>query len=117
MKNIISILFLAFFSISAQAHTSNDPINQENSAQTEQQEIMVTSIGFDKVLSLLLFNMEENTLEVELSQNSAGVIYRTTVKTSDQEVLELDFNDFETGTYSIKLVAGEYSVVHTIMLP
>ena len=39
------------------------------------------------------------------------------MRTTDSEVIEMDLNDFETGTYTLKVVAGDYTTVQTIILP
>ncbi len=114
MKKFSTLLLLAFFSTLAFANPST-PSN-DDTASTEQ-EIVVTPVGFDKVLSMIAFNIETPNVEIELSQNTVGMVYKTTMRISDSEVIEMDLNDFETGTYTLKVVAGAYTTVQTIILP
>ena len=115
MKKLSTLLLLAFFSTLAFAHTAT-PSN-DNTNNQDNEEILVAPIGFDKVLSLIIFEVEQPTLDVELSQNKVGRVYNNSFSGSESEVLEIDLSDFESGTYTLKITAGDYSKVHTLILP
>ena len=117
MKKVITTLLLAFFSILAHAHVITPHTNDNEEEINESQEIMVAPMGFDKVLSLLLFEIDDPKVDIELSQNAVGVVFKTTLKVSEVEVLEVDLKDFEGGTYTLRVGAGEYAKVHTLILP
>ena len=87
MKKFSTLLLLAFFSTLAFANPST-PSN-DDTASTEQ-EIIVTPVGFDKVLSMIVFDNETSNVEIELSQNTVGMVYKTTMRTTDSEVIEMD---------------------------
>ena len=116
MKKIATLLLLAFFSTLAFATVDTDPTSPEELSQTEQ-EILVAPVGFDNILSLILFEVETPQIEVELSQEHTGFSFKTSLRMMDTEVLEMDLNDFEGGTYTLTLTAGEYTQTQTVILP
>ncbi len=115
MKKFSTLLLLPFFSTLAIAH-SPTPSN-DVTATNDEQEILLSPVGFDKVLSLIIFEVDQPTLNVELSQNKVGRIFNNSYSTPESEVLEIDLSDFEAGTYTLKIVSGDYTQVHTLILP
>ncbi len=117
MKKVITTILLAFFSILAHAHATTANPSDKEEVKKQTQEIMVAPVGFDKVLSLLLFEIDDPQVDIEISQNSVGMVFKTSLKVSEVDVLEVDLNDFEGGTYTLRVGAGEYAKVHTLILP
>lgn len=116
MKRLSFTLLLALFSTLAFAQAPSTISQIENSIESTQ-EIMVTPVGFDKVLSLLLFDVESTQLEISLSQVSTGFSFKTALTTQDSEVVEMDLNDFEGGTYALEITVGDFTTQHTLILP
>ena len=116
MKRLSFTLLLALLSTLAFAQAPTSTSQEESSTETSQ-DIMVTPVGFDKVLSLLLFDVESTQLEISLSQASTGFSFKTVLTTQDSEVVEMDLNDFEGGTYVIEISVGTYTTQHTLILP
>ena len=116
MKKFTTLLLLAFFSLLASAQAESNSPSTFESAQTEQ-EIIVTPVGFDKVLSLILFDVEGSQVEVEITQDHTGFAFKTSLRVIDTEVLEMDLSDFEGGTYTLSLTAGDYTQTQTVIFP
>ena len=116
MKKFSTLLLLAFFSLLASAQVETTLTSNEESTPTEQ-EIIVAPVGFDKVLSLILFDVESPQIGVEISQKHSGFTFKTSLRMMDSEVLEMDLADFEGGTYSLTLTAGDYTQTQTVIFP
>ena len=115
-RSFLVTILLTICSTLAFATFDNDPTPQEEPSQIEQ-EIIIAPVGFDKVLSLILFDVESTQVEVEITQEHTGFAFTTTLRVMDSEVLELDLADFEGGTYTLSLSAGDYSETQTVIFP
>ena len=82
MKKIATLLLLAFFSTLAFATVDSDSTSPEELTQTEQ-EILVAPVGFDKVLSLIIFDIDSPQIEVKLSQEHTGFSFKTSLRMTD----------------------------------
>ena len=108
LRSLLATLLLAFFSTLSFATVTNDPTPQEELSQAEQ-DILVAPVGFDKILSLILFDVAGSQIDIELSQEHMDFSFKTSLRSTASEVVEIDLNDFEGGTYSLTISAGEYT--------
>ena len=117
MKNITSLFLLAFLSTLAFANPSTPARSITQEANEESQEVIITPVGFDHVLTMMVWGLENPVLDLELSYSTGGTAYKTTVKISESGIVEMDLNEFERGTYTLQIVSGDFTEKHTLILP